>query len=285
MELKFKYIKSWMRLRILTFSLFLAFFAGPGWAESILISTPTDFRLQAQWFKSSNMRKPAIIALHGCSGLYRTDGKTLQNRYREYVERLNLAGYHVLLPDSFRSRASSSICSIKYSERDIDTEDRREDVLAALEWLRQQPEVDPERIALLGWSHGAMTVLSAINARRPFYTRGVAGAVVFYPGCRESLQNEILVQTPLLMELAENDDWTTPGPCIELARRLSQSGATVSLHVYANSYHGFDGSAPVRFRRDIPNGMFAQGTHVGGNPLAREQALAELDAFFWRIFQ
>ncbi|MBX7229298.1 MAG: dienelactone hydrolase family protein [Burkholderiaceae bacterium] len=284
MELKFKYINSGMQLLILSFSLFLAFLARPGWAESILISTPTDFHLQAQWFKSSNTRKPAIIALHGCSGLYRADGKTLQSRYQEYVERLNLAGYHVLLPDSFRSRGSSSICSIRYSARDIDIEDRREDVLAALEWLHQQPEVDPKRIALLGWSHGAMTVLSTLNARRPFYPQGLAGAVVFYPGCRESLQNEILVQTPLLIELAENDDWTAPGPCIELARRLNQLGAPVSLRVYANSYHGFDGSAPVRFRSDIPNGIFAQGIHVGGNPLAREQALADLDAFFRHIF-
>ena len=286
MKLNPAWLSSPVRRMVLTLGLLLSVIGKPLCAEPVLINTSLDFQLQAQWFAVSNAKKPTVLALHGCGGLYTADGKTLQTRYREYVQRLNAAGYQVLLPDSFTSRGSGPICSIKNQARTIEVEDRRQDVLAALQWLHKQPNVDSSRIGLLGWSHGAMTVLSAINTKRSTYAHPLAGAAVFYPGCREPLKNLMGVDTPLLMQLGAKDDWTAPGPCIELAKRLkSETGADVTVQMYADSYHGFDGPGPVRFRSDVPNGVASTGVHVGGNPVARAQALAALDTFFRRIFE
>ncbi len=45
------------------------------------------------------------------------------------------------------------------------------------------------------------------------------------------------------------------------------SGRAVAIEAYADAFHGFDSNAPLRLRRDVPNGIHpGQGVHVGGNP-------------------
>src|SRR5262249_55963846 len=145
--------------------------------------------------------RPAVIALHGCGGLYQRDGKTFDSRYPSYVKRLHDAGYHVLLPDSFTPRGSASICTVKTGERTITVEARKPDVVAAVHWLAHQANVDPKRIVVLGWSHGAMTTLTAINSARAGSAAPLAGAVVFYPGCGRLAQGPFKLDIPVLMLL------------------------------------------------------------------------------------
>jgi len=230
---------------------------------------------------------PAVVALHGCGGLYQRDGKTFDPRYPRYVERLHQAGYHVLLPDSFTPRGTQSICTVKNNERTISVETRRADVVAAVHWLTHQPGVDARRIVLLGWSHGAMTSLNAINSARPGFAEPLAGAVVFYPGCNGLLKMPFKLDVPVLMLLAEKDDWTPPARCVELAERTRnrQPDVDLTVRVYPDSYHGFDGMAPVRYWTDVSNGVDPGGVHLGANAAARAQAQAEMDTFLKRVLK
>ena len=260
-------------------------------AERVEFANAEGTVLAAHWLPAAaEGARPAIVALHGCGGLYRRDGRTLDARYTGYAARFAAAGYHLLLPDSFGSRGSGPICAARDSERTITVETRRADAVAAVRWLAARPEVDARRIVVLGWSHGAMTTLVAVNSARPGAARPdasipLAGAVAFYPGCRALLREDFALDTPLLMLLGEKDDWTPPGRCLRLAERTHarQPAADLTVRVYADSYHGFDGRAPLRFLADVPNGINPQGVHAGGNPVAREQALAELDRFLQRI--
>jgi dienelactone hydrolase len=231
--------------------------------------------------------RPAVVALHGCGGLWRSasdTGQRFEARYTEYIARLHAAGFHVLLPDSFSARGSGSICMQKDVERSIKVETRRADVAAAVAWLATQPTVDARRIVVLGWSHGGSTTLASIDAGRAGAAQPVAAAVVFYPGCGAFRRAPYTLRQPLLMLLGANDDWTPPAPCEQLTERLRrEQGADVTLRVYADSYHGFDSSAPLRFRAGVPNGIQAGGVHQGGNPQARAAAFAELDAFLARV--
>ncbi|MDH5208118.1 MAG: dienelactone hydrolase family protein [Burkholderiaceae bacterium] len=251
-------------------------------AERVQIQAPDGTQLTAHWMPRPGAGTgPAIVALHGCGGLYGRDGKVFDSRYPDYVTRLNKAGFHVLLPDSFGSRGSGSICAVPGRQRGITVETRRGDAIAAVEWLAKHPDVDPRGILMLGWSHGATTTLSAINASRPFHAQPLAGAVVFYPGCAAALKESFRLRTPVLMLLGEKDDWTPPARCIELAERTlrSQPDADLAVHLYSDSYHGFDSTQPVRLRLDVRGGVSREGVHVGGNPAARAGALAEVDAF------
>ncbi len=248
--------------------------------------------ITAHWFpRDGAQRQPAIVALHGCGGLWRTGrpdaALRFESRYVDYVARLHAAGYHVLLPDSFTARGERSICAQKNTGRQVTVETRRADVAAAVRWLAAQPQVDAARIVVLGWSHGAMTTLAAINEARPDAARPVAAAVVFYPGCAALLEQDFVVAQPLLMLLGANDDWTPPARCEQLVAgvRKRQPQADITLRVYADSYHGFDGTGPVRLRPEVPNGVDPRGAHAGGNPVARAAALAELDRFLLRTRQ
>lgn len=249
-------------------------------------------RIDAYWFPlaaaagaaTDAQRRPAAVALHGCGGLWRRDGRGLEARYVEYVARLHAAGYHVLLPDSFAARGSGPICTLPAPARRITPDTRRADVAAALRWLAARPEVDASRLVVLGWSHGAMTALAAIDAARPDAARPAAAAV-FYPGCAALLRRDYRLAQPLLMLLGAADDWTPAARCERFVERLRQRQpqAPVTLRVYADSYHGFDGRGPLRWRSDVHGGTDPAGVHVGGNPAARAAALDELDRFLAQI--
>lgn len=247
--------------------------------------------ITAHWYpRAGSGPQPAVVALHGCGGLWRNAksiGTAFDVRYPEYIGRLQDAGFHVLLPDSFSARGSGPICNQKNAERTVRVETRRADVRAAVQWLAARPEVDAQRIVVLGWSHGAMTALAAVNAARADAARPVAAAVVFYPGCGALLRQEFTLAQPLLMLLGAADDWTPPARCEQLVARTraAQAAADITLRVFADAYHGFDGRGPLRFRADVPNGVDAAGVHVGGQPAARAAALDELDRFLSRIRQ
>jgi dienelactone hydrolase len=274
------------RVRLLAALAAATALAGPLRAEPVPITSLDGTVIAAHWLPApGGGTGPAVLALHGCGGLYNRDGRTLDARYPEYAARLHAAGVHVLLTDSFTPRGARQICSVKHGDRSITVETRRQDAIAAVRWLQARSEVDPQRIVLLGWSHGAMTLLTAINAARAPHAAPLAGAIAFYPGCRATLQQPFRLDTPLLLLLGEKDDWTPPGRCIALAERVSQAQpqADLTLRVYPDAYHGFDSARPVRLRADVPNGVNPAGVHVGGQPEARAAALAEFDRFITRV--
>jgi len=255
----------------------------------VSIALPSGESLRAHWWPAEGTQaepRPAVVALHGCGGLY-AQGERLSQRYRETAARLHAAGYSVLLPDSFGSRGLRSICSTRYGARDVTVAVRAQDARAALQWLAARPGVEARRIGVLGWSNGATTALNLLEQRRLHPAPGdvpLAGVAVFYPGCGPlQRRHAVLEPAPLLMQLGALDDWTPAQPCMDFADALQRrAGSDVMLKVYADSYHGFDGTAPVRVRADVPNGTSAQGVHEGGNPVARAQALAALDGFWTR---
>lgn len=257
-------------------------------AEALTLPMSGGGALQAHWFPAADSgARPTVVALHGCGGLYKRDGVTLDARYPDYVEFLNERGINVLLPDSFGSRGSGPVCSLKYADRKVNFDMRRQDVIDAVNWAAKQPGVDPKRIALLGWSHGAMTTLTAIDATRAG-TPPVAGAVVFYPGCGAiSRRDDYRVDVPTLMMLGANDDWTAPASCEKVAaqQQAAQPDREFRLVVYPDSVHGFDSKNPVRVRDNIPNGVNKRNVNVGGNPAARAASRAELELFLQRIFK
>jgi dienelactone hydrolase len=222
--------------------------------------------------------RPAVVALHGCGGLYDRQGE-LSARHRMAVRRLLDRGFIVLMPDSFGSRGLREICSTRYTDRLIDIGERRLDARAALEHLSTRSNVQANRIALLGWSNGATAVLATIDAAaappakrptdagRPAFARAIA----FYPGCSAALQQRLQPSVPVLLLLGAEDDWTPARPCLRWAEQArAPGGPAIEVEVYAGAHHGFDGpgSTPVR-RTDVPHAPDGRGVTTGGHPEAR----------------
>lgn len=245
--------------------------------------------LRGFWFAAPGIgagsgRAPAMLLLHGCGGMFDRQGRPAQ-RYTELAQRLGALGVHALALDSLGARGERELCTQRIGQRAITQEQRRRDVLGALQWLALQPGVDAQRLGLLGWSHGGSAVLAALNQRHPEVAAASVRpslAVAFYPGCSAELARGFVAQAPLLMLLGEADDWTPVAPCKHLAQAagLAKEGPAPQWEAYAGAYHGFDGRDPVRLRKDVPNGVFpGQGVHVGADPAARAAAALRLDGF------
>lgn len=238
-----------------------------------------------------NAHRGAIMLLHGCSGPYEAAGG-LSLRMREYTQRLLERGWSVLVLDSLTPRGERELCTQNVGARKVTQANRRLDAWAGLAWLAAQPGVDAARLGLIGWSNGGSTVLAALQADR-FAARpsGVplpAFAVAYYPGCLDISRTRQGPAAPLLLQLGQEDDWTPPQPCQAWAEEVSRAApsawAPIDVVSYPGAYHGFDGEAPLRLRRDVPNGVNrGQGVHVGGDPLARRLSLERLDAWLARF--
>jgi dienelactone hydrolase len=253
-------------------------------AQVEILAQNSKLMLPAYWFKADAQEPlPVVIALHGCGGALDAKGQ-LNPLWRRYAGYFNAERMHFVVLDSFSPRGQTSICATPSKQRTIHEEDRREDVFAAMVWLARQPGVDESRIMVVGWSHGAQTVLSVMDASDKYVQTQMfqpKAAAAFYPGCTKFLKpGNYRIQTPLLVMSGELDDWTPASPCAALRDQVlrRQVQAPFDLVVYPDSYHGFDGVAEVRTRDNVGNTRSGKAT-VGGNPLALKASHARLFEF------
>jgi len=218
---------------------------------------------------------PGVVMMHGCSGAYARDGR-LNARHRMWGEYLAAHGYVALMVDSFTSRGVKELCTQKLSARTLRPAHRAGDTYAALAYLRSRKDIEPDHVALLGWSHGGSTVLESM-ARAPSSGSGFAKAIAFYPGCTPFARapDRFHPYAPLLVLMGESDDWTPIKPCRELTRIVKERGEAMELVAYPGAYHDFDnpGITKARVRTEVPNGVHpGRGVTVAPDPKAREDA-------------
>lgn len=287
----------WRRWAGLAAALVAAFQAATAWgAPPVAVQVPSldapggqPVLQPALWFASANAgeARAAVLLLHGCGGPYGREGPSgpLSRHLLDYADWLQGLGLQVLVTDSLTPRGERELCTQKLGQRRITQQQRRLDALGALQWLAAQPGVDASRLGLIGWSHGGSAVLAASNLSHPAVAAATvrpAFAVAFYPGCTAELSRGYQGAAPLLLLLGAADDWTPAAPCQALAEAAAAPRPQLAL--FEGAYHAFDSQAPLRLRRDVPNGVNpGQGVHVGGHSAAREASRARLRDFLVEV--
>lgn len=227
---------------------------------------------------------PAIVAMHGCSGL-RSKSGAVTAKYQEWSALLVRAGYVALMADSFTPRGFPEVCT---KNRGISAEvDRADDARGALTYLKARGDVRGDRIGLIGWSHGGAVTLSTMFSTSTDL-REFRAAVAFYPSCLRSYPGGKTYRpyAPLLILIGAADDWTPAAPCIEPVENAKRGGAPIDMVVYPDAHHGFEtANVPARFRPDVlnrtkPGGCC--GATIGTNDAARADAIPRAVAFFDR---
>lgn len=220
---------------------------------------------------------PTVLLLHGCSGPLTSKGQ-IASRERAWMNLFVSKGWAVLLLDSFNPRGFASICT--NGARPLTAEkDRPYDAYGALAWLRAQDFVDKDRVAIMGWSHGAMTTLAAISEqmiKEVGWTQpGFLTAVAFYPGCIELNKTKYVNHVPLLMQLGEKDDWTPAKNCVAMAKAAQgrPGHQPIEVDVYPGAYHAFDNPTGKVNARTVNSGGGDRQVHSGANPDARAKAI------------
>lgn len=265
----------------------LAFFCSAAWAGGEAVTFPgAGIELRGLLYRPEGRGPfPAIVMLHGCSGMWTRSGRLLAS-YEFWAKHFRNLGYAALLPDSFGPRGEREICT--QNERRITPQrERAADAQAALDWLAGRPEVRRDSIHLAGWSNGGTSVLHALLAAagRAEGKPAFRSSIAFYPGCAQLLKGAFAPSAPLLILAGGADDWTPAAKCAALQRRAREAGAPVELEVYGGAHHAFDRiSGHLRYRPDVrnPSSPTGWGAHVGPHPEARRKALERATAFFQR---
>lgn len=172
---------------------------------------------------------PAVVGLHGCAGMHEA---TKQRLADELVAR----GYVLLLVDSYATRGIDHACTDAY----VTFLKRRPDPYGALAFLARQTFVDPQRVAMVGFSAGARVTLAAAepNSFEHFAPPGLRfrAAAAFYPPCNAAMRRP---EIPTLIFIGALDDWTPAAECRNKVARWGSDGPPVELVVYPGAYHGF----------------------------------------------
>lgn len=227
--------------------------------------------------------------MHGCAGLLNRDG-SMKARETAWRDILRAEGYAVLIADSFTDRGEASICRLR--DRPIlPGRERPYDAYGALRWLQAQPFVRPDRVVLMGWSHGAMSLLWAVRDDAPQRPHGLAhdfrAAIGFYPGCIR-IRREVPAYRPampVLLQIGLADDWTRPKPCMALAREATARGGPPMLYdAYEGAYHAFDHPDSRERSVSTNSGRGDRSVHIGTNRQARAKAIARVKAYLRETF-
>lgn len=175
---------------------------------------------------------PAMVLVHSCAGL---------NRHTDtWGTLLSSWGYLVVAPDSFGPRGVKQVCTTGA----ITASQRLPDVAGALKYLADRADVRADRIGLIGHSHGASTVVRAVQAANDLAARGVRAAVAYYPSC--STRTDRTVDIPLLVLIGEKDDWTPAARCRQLQAAGFSRPDLVEIVYYPDAFHAFEADRPDR---------------------------------------
>jgi dienelactone hydrolase len=206
--------------------------------------------------------RPALVLLHGCSGLVNKAGHVTAH-YRSWTRALLQKGYVVLAVDSATPRGFGQTCSAS-PDRNTEWRDRPKDAYAALQYLQAQPFVQADHVGLIGWSQGGGVVLLTINdksiGRPEDLKQDFRASVSFYPGaCNEKFQSKPYTQVepggwttkvPLLLLMGEADTWTPYPPCEAFLGAAKARGNPIEIKSYPGAVHAFD--SPDLERRELP---------------------------------
>jgi dienelactone hydrolase len=267
------------QMRLLSAATFLALFAVAFAADAAPLPSPHQVdiplesgTLHAQLYKPEGGGPfPVVIALHACGGLA-GHSEPVQPRYRDWAEQLLKAGNAVLLPDSYGSRELGPQCRVRGERRLSARRERVTDIMAARQWLLQQPWTARDRISLLGWAHGASAVLWAVRPQLP--SRNLEpdfrSAIAFYPDCRISSGLGWSTRIPTLLLIGAKDDVSSPPACRQVVDGARGRSALARIVVYPGAYHDFDrANFPLHAIAGTPDATAPERGHVGTDPEAR----------------
>lgn len=186
---------------------------------------------------------PAMIIMHGSGGVRDV-------REFAYAREFNALGVAGVVVDSFGPRG------IKSTVRDqspVSSYDMVADVVSTLKAIGKRPDIDPERIGLIGFSKGG-TVTVKVALR--YYMAPLAHdeakfalLIAMYPWCGDQPQDfHPASNVPLHMLLGELDRYAGVEPCKEFGKKLTDAGGAVTLKVYAGAEHDWDVPGKTHWR-------------------------------------
>jgi len=180
---------------------------------------------------------PAVIMLHGSGGV-------LAAREMTYGRQFASMGVAALAVDVFAARRE---LGYGFIDRLLNITESMmiADAYLGLRWLTEKyPEIDPARVALVGFSYGAMATMYSMNARVARQLGGglkFAAHAAFYGPCIARFSDPRTTGAPLLILYGTADTLIDRARCEEYAADMRKGGSTVEIVAYEGAPHQWDG--------------------------------------------
>jgi len=258
--------------------------------------------------RPGNDRLPAVILVHGSGGVNAS--------HERWAQELNSIGVATLILDTFSGRG---IVSTVNDQSQLHSLAMMVDAYRALGALAGHARIDPDRIAVMGFSKGAVAAVYSSNERfRKLYAPGnlqFAAHIGLYTPCNIRYKNdERTTGKPIRLYHGITDDWVAIEPCRAYVTRLQSAGAPATLTEYPGAYHAYDAfmvKEPIKYpqaqttRRcfleegqngailnsktgkpyDLNDGCVEKGTQVAYNAAAHEATVKAVKEFLVATFR
>lgn len=194
--------------------------------------------------KPGSERLPAVILVHGSGGLGASADR--------WAQELNGIGVAVFILDSFTGRGITSTIN---DQSQLNSLAMMVDAYRALALLAEHPRIDPNRIAVMGFSKGAVAAVYSSNERfRKLYAPGAvqfAAHIGLYTPCNVTYRDDTKTTgKPIRLFHGIADDYVSIAPCRAYVERLKAAGADATLTEFPGAYHAYDNftlAQPVKF--------------------------------------
>ena len=162
---------------------------------------------------------PVVVLQHGT-------GDNKKKWYKNLANELKKNNIGTFINDSYTNR--------ELSGADLTLAPRVIDGLFLLNALSNHPKIDKNRIGIQGYSYGGMVAFftayeGLINKVGVQY----AAHMPVYPGCDVVIKDMVTTSAPILMIIAENDDYAPAADCIDYGPNIGK------IKIYKDAYHGF----------------------------------------------
>jgi dienelactone hydrolase len=193
--------------------------------------------------KPGTDKLPAVILVHGSGGLSASPDR--------WARELNEIGVAAFILDSFTGRG---IVSTANDQSQLNSLAMMVDAYAALGQLAAHPRIDPARIAVMGFSKGAIASVYSSNERfRKMYAPGgvaFAAHIGLYTPCNVTYRDDTRTTgKPIRLFHGIADDYVSIVPCRAYVERLKKAEADVTLTEYPDAHHAYDNftiTAPIK---------------------------------------
>jgi len=191
-------------------------------------------------------RLPAVVFMHGSGGV-----NASHDRWAQEMLGMGIASF---VMDSFTGRG---IVETSSDQTRLGRLAMIVDAYRALDMLARHPRIDPQRIALIGFSRGGQSVLYA-GVRRFQRMHGPASLeyaayIPFYAACNTTFREDgDVTARPIRIHHGLADDYVPVAPCRPYVARLRAANKDIVLTEYPNAHHAFDNPAnpqPIKAAR------------------------------------
>jgi len=179
---------------------------------------------------ANNHTLPAVVMIH--------ENKGLNENIKKMANLLAKEGYVVLAVDLFngevttdQKRASELSQAIRNNPESAIT-----NLKSAVKYLASLPDVNPEKIASLGWCFGGQQSLQlALNSE----DHSLAATVIYYGRLVTEPETLSKIKWPVLGIFGEQDE-SIPVPTVEqFEEALTKNGITNEIYIYKGVGHAF----------------------------------------------